>query len=60
MKTKHLLLPAALVAAVAACSANVTEPAARAAGPSNTEVTPTAASDTMPKDGGWLGSGGGK
>jgi ABC-type glycerol-3-phosphate transport system substrate-binding protein len=60
MKIKHLLLAAALVAAVSACSADVTEPAARAAGPLNTEeeVTTTAAPDTTARDAGWLGSGG--
>lgn len=60
MKTKHLLLGAALVAAVAACSANVTEPAARADGPLHTEETPASTpADTTTRDGGLLGSGGG-
>lgn len=61
MKTKRLLLAAALAVAAAACSADVTEPATRAAGPSNTEVTTTSVPDTTTaRDGGTLGSGGGK
>jgi ABC-type glycerol-3-phosphate transport system substrate-binding protein len=63
MKIKHLLIAIALVAAAAACSADVTEPRARPDGPSDTEGTTTTSSsapDTVPRDGGLLGSGGGK
>lgn len=64
MKIRHLLLAAVLVAAAAACSAEVTEPSARApagARPGANEVTSTASPDsTQREEAGWLGSGGGE